>query len=379
MTTVYLHIGLSKTGTTAVQNFLTGNDEVLKSHGICYPDLDLRYRAASWRRNAHFLIKEDPTLSGGEYGIAFDKITELGKKYDKIFLSDEALWGHGGKNPDFWPRVKADFDKRGFDLRIIVYLRRQDSFVQSLYCQKIKSASTALSFADYMSELEAEYPLDFLTHMDALADVVGKENLIIRVYENGQYEGAEHNIFSDFLGIFGLSLSDGFKLKKEIYNVSLDGSWLEMHRLLNSLPDKIDDSSALYKSIHAVHYHNPLVPKSTKKYSLFDPDAQAAFLERYEESNSGIATKYLGREDGKLFYETANDLPEYQIDTEELLQNTILVYGRAIELLDQKNKELQKRLKKLEQDLQEVQKNVQGNNFWYRLKRKIKHISGRDR
>ena len=43
MPTLYLHIGTPKTGTTALQNFLPANEEVLEQHGICYPDFGFRY------------------------------------------------------------------------------------------------------------------------------------------------------------------------------------------------------------------------------------------------------------------------------------------------------------------------------------------------
>jgi hypothetical protein len=56
MTTLYLHIGMPKTGTTAIQNFLTDNAEALKKYGICYPDLGFRYPSIGIPRNAHFLI-----------------------------------------------------------------------------------------------------------------------------------------------------------------------------------------------------------------------------------------------------------------------------------------------------------------------------------
>ena len=40
MPTLYLHIGTPKTGTTALQNFLPANEEVLEQHGIVIQILD---------------------------------------------------------------------------------------------------------------------------------------------------------------------------------------------------------------------------------------------------------------------------------------------------------------------------------------------------
>ena len=53
MPTLYLHIGTPKTGTTALQNFLPANEEVLEQHGICYPDFGFRYTGLGVHRNGH--------------------------------------------------------------------------------------------------------------------------------------------------------------------------------------------------------------------------------------------------------------------------------------------------------------------------------------
>lgn len=54
MPTLYLHIGTPKTGTTALQNFLPANEEVLEQHGICYPDFGFRYTGLGVHRNVIF-------------------------------------------------------------------------------------------------------------------------------------------------------------------------------------------------------------------------------------------------------------------------------------------------------------------------------------
>lgn len=389
MATVYLHIGLPKTGTTAVQHFLTDNDEALKNHGICFPDFGLKYPGIGYRRNARFLVaaytddtgKKDKKRPCQEYDATLDRIAELAKSYDKILLSDEAIWIDSQNRSDFWPKLKEDFDKRGLPLRIIVYLRRQDAYMQSLYCQKIKAAKTMVHFSDYLQLMqEKNYPLDFSSRIDMLAEIFGKENLIIRVYEKAQYKGEEQNIFSDFLDIFGLSLKDGFEVRQAMHNITLDGNYLEINRILNGLPVPPRDVRTLKNSISEVQATSPFT-KSSEKQTLFKPEEQAAFLEQFAVSNSHVARNYLGRDDGILFYEEVKDLPEYQIDTDELLRDVIMVYGRAVELLEQENQKLQNDLQKVRKDMQTLRsdfKAVRENVLLFRLKRKLRHIMGKD-
>ena len=49
--TIYLHIGVSKTGTTSIQRFLYKNRELLKDKGILYP-------CPFDSKNAKFLAEE---------------------------------------------------------------------------------------------------------------------------------------------------------------------------------------------------------------------------------------------------------------------------------------------------------------------------------
>lgn len=361
MATVYLHIGLPKTGTTALQIFLYDNQDVLESHGVSFPDFGLRYKDSSFRKNGRFLIA--PNISNGtkdfsrpsdEYEPTLNKIAELGKTYDKILITDEGIWHLSMKREHFWSDLKSDFESRGLDLKVIVYLRRQDSFVQSLYAQRVRETKKPFTFEEYLNSEVQKWPLDFKERLDHISDIVGRDALIIRLYEKAQYQGPEHTLFSDFLDIFGLTIADGFRLGEETHHPSLDGTYLELKRLLNFLPENIK-GSALHKSLFEMLKTNPTVqPK--EKTTRFQSGKQQIFLNQFALSNSQVAREYLGREDGKLFYEEVPDLPQEQISTEALLKDSLIIYGRTLQQLDQQNRELQKRLEKLEAAL-EAEKN----------------------
>lgn len=382
MATVYLHIGLHKTGTTALQYFLWQNNEVLNQHGICFPDFGLRYPNANFRRNGHFLIapgQGDPKEKlwpGRDFDSTLDKVSELSETYGRIILSDEAIWQRSGFQGDrFWPTVKESFDKRGLQVKIIVYLRRQDLWVQSFWKQKVKVGSSR-SFENFTKRISNTdyYPLDFAAYLDRLSGIFGKESLIVRVYEKGQYAGPEHNLHSDFLDIFGLTLKDGFTIAKEVCNTSLDGSSIELRRILNGIPvpnekDHIlsDCFTEILKADRFTH------PQSS--YTLFADGAQRAFLESYAASNARVAREYLGREDGVLFYDELKELPEGSSDDRGLLRDTILLSGQAICMLEKENRRLRREVKRLRKDLEELREDV----IWYRLKRKKQHLLGKDK
>ena len=140
MATVYLAIGTAKVGTTAVQSFLRENEKNLEKQGYCYPFMDLGVEGRLFNRNAHFLIyaaedvadreeKKEKIAQVRESG--FQILDGLAKEFPNIIISDELIWQRSSKKPGFWKNVKAQFEKIGCDVKIIVYLRRQDLFIQS--------------------------------------------------------------------------------------------------------------------------------------------------------------------------------------------------------------------------------------------------------
>ena len=376
MATIYLHIGLPKTGTTAIQEFLGNNTEALEKHGICFPDFGLRYSRVNPFRNGHFLIesfedspagRKDLSRAGAEYDSLLDRITEIGNHFEKIILTDESLWRLGNQFPEFWEKLSGDLARRSQQLRVIVYLRRQDNLVLSFYRQKVKGIRTGLPFKDYLNRFRSNYSMDYLSYLDMLSECIGKENIIVRIYEKEQYQGEEHSLFSDFLNIFGLSLKDGFKTAKQISNPTLYGPRFELQRILNTLPVSPYKSDLLKESFQSLQTNHPY-SEEPELTSFFKPGEQTAYLESFSDSNRRLAQKYLGREDGELFYNKENiELPEYEVDTEALLYDTILFYGRTIELLEDEIRHLRGELRR---EIREVRENV----VLYRLKRKLRHL-----
>ncbi len=360
MTTVYLHIGLTKTASSSIQSFLTGNRDVLGQHGIAYPDFGYPLRNKTSKKNARFLIEPIITEDGKKsfktpsphYAEGLDKTAELGKDYERIILSDEDIWRHSGFREGFWPTLKEDLDKRGLDIRIIVYLRRQDQWLQSHWRQNIKARNTTRTFGEFLKEAEeGGFPYDFGVYLDMLADIFGKEALCVRVFEKGQFKGEEATIYSDFLDIFGLSC-DGFTVGQEYRNPSIQGSALELQRVLNEVPDSKGRRSPLIRNSLLnlpVHEKTTLFPGGGKE--------QKAFLAGLKKSNSHVAREYLGREDGQLFYEPLEELPAQDFSTENLLRDTVQTYGQALQTLEQQVKELRQEVAELRGQSDPSQKN----------------------
>ena len=289
MAAIYLHIGTPKTGTSSIQVALADNNRELNKQGITFPDLGYRYEGIRDQRNGHFLIDVHDE-SGEDYIGAVKQLKELITQYEKIILTDESLWNNDRRIPKF----VADMKEAGAEVKIVVYFRRQDLYLQSQWAQDVKETMT-WDF-DYFLET-TKIRVDFYKQACVLAELVGKENLLVRVYERSQF--INNDLVTDFFETVGIVRTEEF-VEEKTANPSLSGIYLEAKRLLNRT------EAYANKTSFVVPYLLRIAEKNGEKASFskniyFSSRKQKEFLRKCEESNQMLAKEFLGREDGVLF------------------------------------------------------------------------------
>lgn len=292
MSTVYLHIGTPKTGTSYIQVFLGKNRKLLKKQGYIFPYFGAKFKNIRKERNAHFLVIDNEKI----YKKAINKLERISFKYKNIILTEESCWNKY-KNIN---RFVDDMKTKNIDVKIIVYVRRQDLFLQSLYAQKVKEGM-AIKFSKYI-ELQKNH-LNYYKYCCRLKDIVGEKNIIVRVYEKGQFEGEQNNLATDFLKALGIKYDNKFKIQNEIINQSLTGIYLEIRRILNKHSEFKKKRTYINRLLVQLQNENSNI-SSYSENLLFNTDNQLEFMKKYSKSNEKLAKEFLGREDGILFKES---------------------------------------------------------------------------
>ena len=67
-----------------------------------------------------------------------------------------------------------------------------------------------------------------LIQLEKIAEVTGRENIIVRIFDRKKFKGKDHTIFSDFLEAIGVDYTDDFKITEEEANRSLTGNSQEI-------------------------------------------------------------------------------------------------------------------------------------------------------
>jgi hypothetical protein len=298
MKQLYIHIGLHKTGTTAIQHFLHTNRTALEAAGYLYPGKEIAQHAIGWMFNEIHPSHQDLARECHEL---FEEIKN--SHYHNIVLSSETLSAYKRANA---PKLKQYLDLEldsEWSAKIIVYLRRQDHWLESRYMENIRTDYSLSSkylkeytFPEFLANYHKYYELDYFQRLRSWEEVFGRENIIVRPYEKLQWQG---DITRDFLQAIGITRDENFANPKKFIHTSLSREAIELIRLYNKYFNlgprcRRIILDVLTRVSSKTPFSSPSYLSSKERYLL---------VREYRESNQKVAEEYLGREDGRLFYE----------------------------------------------------------------------------
>lgn len=208
MKTLYLHIGTHKTGTTSIQRALKSNQELLRKKSLTYfskrPNGSNYHNINSWFENY------PKSITNGTCSIKknLKKLSiEISKIENNIILSGEAFSYIIFKEELLL--LKDEFRKYFTDIKIIIYLRRQDTQAVSHHNQSSKSFQrpSQLFWANqfYVFKDDQKHVKSYLNYYEKInmwADIFGEENIIIRIFDKKTLINID--VVNDFFNILGI-------------------------------------------------------------------------------------------------------------------------------------------------------------------------------
>lgn len=325
-----LHVGLPKTGTTAIQRYMFNNRAELAAKGVywaetysndvntvnCWAHHVYSHKWGGWMDESCFVIPPDE---------AWQKLANIiSKTPGRYIVSSERF-------ADLLPLSDCN-DILGFirdlvhpaKVTLIGYVRRQDALLESHLKELIKGNQLHISLAEYFSDLMRHASFVYFDQgFPNAAEILGKENVIPRVYDRNTLTRGD--VISDFLNTCQIPEVSDPKSEKTLANPSLNtlcGKIMMDERIANKFSH---DSPTRTKIITALSQERF---EHTNKFSCLDEILRREIMQKFEKSNIDFANAFLSDAEFRaLTYDSKNEAPALSQD------DPILTTDDLVELL----------------------------------------------
>lgn len=282
--TLFIHIGLHKTGTTSLQRFLFQNQKQLHAAGLYRPNTGADNGPNSWGH--HTLARSLNEKSTGKFQLWTDLRKEC-RGEQQVVVSSEVF------SLVFEPKdlliVIRKFEK--WNIRIVCYVRNQDQYLESLYNHSVKAVGETADIESFLKRVRRR--LNYRAYLTALDKTFGASNIILRPYEPESLQG---DICADFLTAIGMEMPDGIGRKTETLNPGLTSIGMALMLKANK---KYQDDPAKLALVRQFILRTNAAP-AHYKHSLISDEMRANIRKTYKDANAEIAERFLpGR--GYLF------------------------------------------------------------------------------
>lgn len=367
MKTLYIHIGTSKTGTTTIQTYCGINREQLKSKGVLFPIMPYHYDRITKNRNGHFLYaniyengvrnkeKEEQVLKQ-----ELDYIVDCFKEYDNVLLSEESIWwATATRRKSLWKYLQEHSQQNNYQVKIIVYLRRQDQFMMSRYNQILKTdtGGGTQRFYEYFKDMNGKYKcvMNYRQRLDYMAKFFPKENIVVKRFDRSYFYNGDLN--ADFLHILGVEIDDTFAELPKDENLGISVQSGELKRVLNRLGTMTFAENQ--KLLQMLNECEELLPK--REVSIMTTEHIEKFMKKFIDDNESIAVDYIG--DGKpMFDYNYKKKPVWSYEDKNYHEEVILFFAKAIDSVYKENIQLKKENERLNNNIEKINKQIENIN-----------------
>jgi hypothetical protein len=289
--TCYIRIGSDKAGTTTIANLVEDNRKVFRDCGVLAPIrniialIDHVVKENGLDRIDLFdpggYFRERPLEGAWLEELIADR--RLVSGFD-LFLPTETVWGRLDRIDlekeevreqvvKLLDALKAFFPEH--DVKVLVHLRRIDTYLESAYNQRIKSGGTEEP-QDYLLNRRRLLTKGRSPQLYALiAEVFGRDNVIIKPFERAQMYN--NDLIDDLLETLGITRCSPLFVRKQS-NESLHRALVEVLRDVNEDFGKVLDNKDLRELSGLLRNHTPL--RDEKRF--FTHAQRLELLERFQ-------------------------------------------------------------------------------------------------
>jgi hypothetical protein len=345
MKNLFFHIGLEKTGTTSLEAFFTLNQDVLRRHGMLYPQTG-RLPVGSGDHTAHHLLGLHfldnvgyPHLPRAPRNIVPELKKEIARnEVSNILISSEVFITLPQTQ-----MAKLHDAFREYNVTIIIFLRRQDDYFLSQYSQFIKH--TRYNGRKICPPEEFDCPrIAFWDLLETWAAEFGADAIKVVPFEKQQMPGG---LYGTMLTTLGMELTDEYAIPDIPKNIRLSPEMIEYLLLVNPRVSSAKARKTLGQAVHQYWTSRSQADQTASVHDCLPGTFRRDLLNRFADDNRRIAVKYLARESGQLFLDTivheSSSPDKAAISVEEMAMITAGVLDTVAEIDEEQARRLKQK------------------------------------
>lgn len=259
--------------------------------------------------------------------IGLDVVAAAFESHDTVILSDEVIWSSVvNARDEFWEPLLTHAAEHAYDVRVIVYLRRQDAYLASDYNQHVKAGDLPLGrlrWKHYLRFSTRRGRLDYHTSLERIASRIGRDHITVRVYDRGILE--EHgSVFADFLDAASLVFDETFAYpERDLNAVSLTPDLLAVKRCVNASAHFTHACRRPSREAAELCYAN--LERRRARRKLFSTRQAEELLAECAETNAAVARDYL-HTDAPLFATPVGEARRWRFGSPRMANVAIAYY-----------------------------------------------------
>ncbi|MCJ8138310.1 hypothetical protein [Falsirhodobacter halotolerans] len=315
---LYLHIGVHRTATTAIQAIMKKNWTLLRDAGILYP-LGVQRHIGVFNN-----IFSGRTTARK---VALDLVKRADSQtvpIHALVMSDEAVSTRQDLSP------LAGFAEH-FHVKVIFAMRRQDLWLESWWAQNVKGQWDPkfchMSWPDFLARRKDFHWIDYAGYIARIEEVFGAGSVVPYVFERRQMPDGPIAAFCRQFGFDGWNALEPAGGE----NISLCPDMSEFVRHLPFIDAPMGLRLKLIEFAEAV---NKDIRRGQTSNLLIPHDLRADIMAEYGPGNQAIARRFFGRDD--LFLDPlpatseAVAVPSLPADPAVLMEKMVAPYMREL-------------------------------------------------
>lgn len=352
-----IHMGNYKTGSTALQSYLYQNAERLAEHHIYYGNTDpaplcshasftysllrltLQNMGLFDTYQSHPMYQYIPQTP--EQILAQIVKEAVAKHCETILLSHEALFCEAWRTlnglrriPNLGPFSESDilqcFHQNLFHLlsihaqkiQVIIYLRRQDEYLESQYNQYIKAPwwEEELELPDF-SEFLSLHPvtLDYTKPLKSLKKIYGSDHLTVLSYTK------KHAVHDDFVTQV-LEIPSHLRHEWKLPEISMANRSIS-HDVIDFKCHFLSPDAAFHPNVQNWLTEYSTLHPDDRDYTYLTPETYESLRKQYEEINHEINVLYMKKNNCIPAFDSLRHKIFYPGITPENLQNLVYFFS----------------------------------------------------